>query len=37
MAEAKLSENLVQSQPPPDLVADMDCAGLPGFFDFDSL
>ena len=34
MAEANLSKDLVQAQPLPDLVADMDRSGLPGLFDF---
>ena len=37
MAEANLSKDLVQAQPLPDLVADMNCSGLPGLFDFDLL
>jgi hypothetical protein len=31
--EAGASENLVQSQPLPDLVANVDSSGLPGLFD----
>src|SRR5208337_261638 len=34
VTEAGLSEDFVQSQPLPDLVADMDCSSLPSLFDF---
>ena len=36
-AEANLSKDLVQSQPLPDLAADMDCSSLSGLFNFDLL
>ena len=37
VSEASPGQNFLQPQPLPDLVADMDCSGLSGLFDFDLL